>query len=178
MGGGRKEVLVRISVTICSMGKKKRNYSRFYALCKAKGIDVEQHKDDLVSQFTRGRTTSLREMRDSEYEEMCDRMQGGGRQPEGSDDYVSRRKKMRSAVLKRIQRIGVDTTDFDRVNEFCQNSRIAGKPFGMLTIEELESLIPKLEAIIRKPKPQKAGTVRAVRIFPVYLGGNSNQLPS
>ena len=39
---------------IYRMGKKKRNYSRFYALCKAKGIDLEQYKDDLISQFTRG----------------------------------------------------------------------------------------------------------------------------
>ena len=126
------------------MGKKKRNYSRFYALCKAKGIDLEQYKDDLISQFTRGRTTSLKDMKDSEYDEMCDCIQSGRRQSESRDDYVLRRKKMRSAVLKRIQQLGVDTTDFDKVNAFCQNSRIAGKPFGMLTIEELEALIPKL----------------------------------
>ncbi len=33
--------------------------------------------------------------------------------------------------------------------------RIAGKPFGLLTVEELQSLIPKLEAILRKPKNPK-----------------------
>ena len=72
----------------------------------------------------------------------------------------------------------MDTTDFDKVNAFCQNVRIAGKPFGMLTIEELEALIPKLEAIIRKPRPKKEESVRAVKIFPVYVGRNPNQLPS
>lgn len=163
---------------IYRMGKKKRNYSRFYALCKAKGIDLEQYKDDLISQFTRGRTTSLKDMKDSEYDEMCDCIQSGRHQPESRDDYVLRRKKMRSAVLKRIQQLGVDTTDFDKVNAFCQNSRIAGKPFGMLTIEELESLIPKLEAILRKPKPQMVETRPLMRTFPIYITRKPNQLPS
>lgn len=163
---------------IYRMGKKKRNYSRFYALCKAKGIDLEQYKDDLISQFTRGRTTSLKDMKDSEYDEMCDSIQSGRHQSESRDDYVLRRKKMRSAVLKRIQQLGVDTTDFDKVNAFCQNSRIAGKPFGMLTIEELESLIPKLEAILRKPKTQMVETRPVMRTFPIYITRKPNQLPS
>lgn len=163
---------------IYRMGKKKRNYSRFYALCKAKGIDLEQYKDDLISQFTRGRTTSLKDMKDSEYDEMCDCIQSGRRQSESRDDYVLRRKKMRSAVLKRIQQLGVDTTDFDKVNAFCQNGRIAGKPFGMLTIEELESLIPKLEAILRKPKTQMVETRPVMRTFPIYITRKPNQLPS
>lgn len=163
---------------IYRMGKKKRNYSRFYALCEAKGIDLEQYKDDLISQFTRGRTTSLKDMKDSEYDEMCDCIQSGRRQSESRDDYVLRRKKMRSAVLKRIQQLGVDTTDFDKVNAFCQNGRIAGKPFGMLTIEELESLIPKLEAILRKPKTQMMETRPVMRTFPIYITRKPNQLPS
>lgn len=163
---------------IYRMGKKKRNYSRFYALCKAKGIDLEQYKDDLISQFTRGRTTSLKDMKDSEYDEMCDCIQNGRHQSESRDDYVLRRKKMRSAVLKRIQQLGVDTTDFDKVNAFCQNGRIAGKPFGMLTIEELESLIPKLEAILRKPKTQMLETRPVMRTFPIYITRKPNQLPS
>lgn len=160
------------------MGNKKRNYSRFYALCKAKGVDLEQYKDDLISQFTQGRTTSLRDMKDAEYDEMCNCIQSGRHQSESRDDYIFRRKKMRSAVLKRIQQIGVDTTDFNKVNAFCQNVRIAGKPFGMLTIEELEALIPKLEAILRKPKPQKAESRPLARTFPIYITGNPNQLPS
>lgn len=163
---------------IYRMGKKKRNYSRFYALCKAKGVDLEQYKDDLISQFTRGRTTSLKDMKDSEYDEMCDYIQSDRHQSESRDDYVLRRKKMRSAVLKRIQQLGVDTTDFDKVNAFCQNSRIAGKPFGMLTIEELESLIPKLEAILRKPKTQMVETRPVMRTFPIYITRKPNQLPS
>ncbi len=164
---------------IYRMGKKNRNYSRFYALCKAKGIDLEQYKDDLISQFTHGRTTSLKEMKDSEYDDMCDCIQSGRHQSETRSDYIERRKRMRSAVLKRIQQIGIDTTDFDKVNAFCQNGRIAGKPFGMLTIEELEALVPKLEAILRKPRPQKTeGGKPVVCAFPIYIRRNSNQIPS
>lgn len=117
-------------------------------------------------------------MKDSEYDEMCDCIQSGRHQSESRDDYVLRRKKMRSAVLKRIQQLGVDTTDFDKVNAFCQNGRIAGKPFGMLTIEELESLIPKLEAILRKPKTQMVETRPVMQTFPIYITRKPNQLPS
>ena len=46
--------------------KRKRNYSRFYAIAKAKSIDLDQHKEVLVSQFTGGRTSSLREMTPAE----------------------------------------------------------------------------------------------------------------
>lgn len=144
-------------MTICDMGAKKRNYSRLYAICRARGIDLEQSKEDLVSQFTDGRATSLRDMKDAEYEEMCDCLQDGRR---GADSgaFQEGRRKARSAVLNRIQRLGVDTTDFSRVNAFCQDRRIAGKPFGMLTIDELGALIPKLEAMLRKPKPQNAAS--------------------
>ena len=38
---------------------RKRNYSRLYAIAKAKSIDLEQHKEVLVSQFTGGPTSSV-----------------------------------------------------------------------------------------------------------------------
>ena len=130
--------------------KRKRNYSRFYAIAKAKSIDLDQHKEVLVSQFTGGRTSSLREMTPAEYEEMCECLQTG-------------------------KRLGVDTADrtFAAVDEFCLDPRIAGKPFGMLTVDELQALVPKLEAILRKPKPVKPQ--RVVQI-PIFI--RSNQLPS
>lgn len=157
------------------MSKKKRNYSRLYAIAKAKGIDLEQHKEVLVSQFTGGRTSSLRDMTAAEYEEMCECLQSGKRLDESSSDYKERRRRARSAVLNRLQRLGVDTADrtFVAVNEFCCDPRIAGKPFGLLSIEELQALVPKLEAILRKPKP-----VKPQRIIPLSFIIRSNQLPS
>lgn len=157
------------------MTKKKCSYSRFYAIAKAKGIDLDRYKETLVLQFTDGRTSSLREMMPTEYEDMCECLQSGKMMGESIADHKERLRKARSAVLKRMQRLGIDTTDssFTPVNEFCMDLRIAGKPFGLLTIEELQSLIPKLEAILRKPKIRN--TQCAVSI-PLII--RSNQLPS
>lgn len=157
------------------MGKKKRNYSRFYAIAKAKGIDLDQHKETLVAQFTGGRTESLREMTPAEYEQMCECLQTGKRLDETTTAYKERLRRARSAALNRMQRLGVNTADrtFAAVNEFCLDLRIAGKPFGMLSIEELQALVPKLEAILRKPKPVK---IERVIQIPYFM--NPNQRPS
>lgn len=155
--------------------KRKRNYSRLYAIAKAKGIDLDEHKEVLVSQFTGGRTTSLRDMTPAEYEEMCECLQTGKQVGESTEEHKERLRKARSAVLNRMQRLGVDTADrtFAAVNRFCMNSRIIGKPFGLLSVEELQALIPKLEAILRKPR-----TVKPQRIIHIPLFIRPDQLPS
>lgn len=157
------------------MGKRKHNYSRFYAIAKAKGIDLDQHKETLVAQFTGGRTESLREMTPAEYDQMCECLQTGRRIDETPEAYKERLRRARSAALNRMQRLGVDTADrtFAAVNEFCLDPRIAGKPFGMLSIEELQALVPKLEVILRKPKP-----VKIERVIPILSFMKPNQLPS
>ncbi len=155
--------------------KRKRNYSRLYAIAKAKGIDLDEHKEVLVSQFTGGRTTSLRDMTPTEYEEMCECLQTGKQVGESTAEHRERLRRARSAVLNRMQRLGVDTADrtFAAVNRFCMNSRIIGKPFGLLSVEELQALIPKLEAILRKPR-----TVKPQRIVHIPLFIRPDQLPS
>lgn len=162
------------------MGTKKHNYSRFYAICKAKGVDLELYKDDLISEFTHGRTTSLKEMKEAEYIEMCDCLQNDRRRGESNEAYLAQRRKSRSAVLNRIQRLGVDTTDFSKVNAFCQDRRIAGKPFGMLTVDELDALIPKLEAMLRKPKPRAEAEATKPALMPYLISfyHRCNQMPS
>lgn len=155
--------------------KRKRNYSRLYAIAKAKGIDLDEHKEVLVSQFTGGRTTSLRDMTPAEYEEMCECLQTGKQVGESTEEHKERLRRARSAVLNRLQRLGVDTADrtFAAVNRFCMNTRIIGKPFGMLSVEELQALIPKLEAILHKPR-----TVKPQRIVHIPLFIRPDQLPS
>lgn len=155
--------------------KRKCNYSRLYAIAKAKGIDLDEHKEVLVSQFTGGRTTSLRDMTPAEYEEMCECLQTGKQVGESTEEHKERLRRARSAVLNRLQRLGVDTADrtFAAVNRFCMNTRIIGKPFGMLSVEELQALIPKLEAILRKPR-----TVKPQRIVHIPLFIRPDQLPS
>lgn len=163
------------------MAQKKRNFSRFYAVCRAMGIDTGEYKDDLVSEFTGGRTVHLREMTEREYDDMCDCLQNGGQPGRSRDEFLERRRRSRSAVLKRLQKLGIDTTDFSRVNAFCQSKRIAGKPFGSLTIAELDALVPKLEAMLRKggvsarpeskadPSPEPVQAAPAPRGYPMPL---------
>lgn len=141
------------------MSRRKHNYSRLYAIARAKGIDLKEHKETLVSNFTGGRTTSLREMTDDEYERMCDCLQTGKPAAEPAAEYRERLRRARSAVLRRMQRLGIDTADssFAAVDRFCMDRRIAGLPFGMLGIDELQALIPKLEAMLRKARPAGEG---------------------
>ena len=78
-----------------------------------------------------------------EYNKCCDALERlSGRRDE--------RKKKRSECLKLMQKLGVDTTDWARINSFCQDRRIAGKPFARLSLEELETLSTKLRSIQRK----------------------------
>lgn len=122
----------------------KGNYHRFYALLQQLDCpDKEDMKESLVWSYTEGRTTHLREMTRKEYEEMC-------RSLEERTGWRAELRKKRSLCLKLMQQAGVDTTDWQRVDGFCENARICGKRFAHLGMGELESLQVKLRAIIRK----------------------------
>ena len=74
------------------------------------------------------------------------------------DRFYEERRQWRSVVLKLLQKYGVDTTDWDRVNAFCRDPRIAGKVFALLSIAELEQLSVKLRVMLRKKsRPARAG---------------------
>lgn len=120
----------------------KQNYKLFYALLKQHpNVD----KDELVQQFTDGRTTSLKEMTDSEYMQMI------GALEEASAPARTELKRWRSSALLRIGRLGINTIDnWDGINAFVSSSKIAGKPFYDLSIAELQVLVRKLESIERK----------------------------
>ena len=128
--------------------KKGFNYARFYTLLKKMpGAD----KETLVSSFTNGRTTSLREMSVKEYETMCISL-------EEQTGWKIELKKKRSLCLKLMQKAGIDTTDWQRINDFCRHPRIAGKVFAQLSLADLDSLQTKLRSIMRKGglKPKQA----------------------
>ena len=59
-------------------------------------------------------------------------------------------RRRRSEVLKLMQQLGIDTTNWNRVDAFCEDVRIAGKAFRHISIDELEVLAVKLRAIKRK----------------------------
>ena len=114
-------------------------------------------KETLVEQYTHGRTIHLRETSMQEYNTMCndmERVTGFDKQREAIHKELKRR---RSVCLKLMQQLGVDTTDWVRVDNFCMNPRLVGKPFRKIDMEELESLAVKLRTIKRKGglKPQR-----------------------
>lgn len=127
------------------MAQEVTNFARFYASfnqlpCSGGREDM---KRDLVRQWTWNRTDSLREMTKAEYNACCEAMERlTGRKEE--------QKKKRSQCLRLMQKLGIDTTDWTRINAFCQDHRISGKPFGCLSNEDLDSLSVKLRSIQRK----------------------------
>lgn len=145
------------------------NYARFYALLNRLPVRDEEMKEQLVRQYTDGRTTSLREMTATEYRTMCDALDRSLK-----DGWSIRReqlRKYRSAALKQMQRLGIDTTDWTRINAFCRDSRIAGKEFGALAEDELETLTVKLRSIerhgglkVRQGQPEPASTPRIIYV--------------
>lgn len=149
--------------------KEIENYHRFYAsLIRLSGGNTEDIKETLVSSFTDGRTTSLKEMTQKEYNAMCASLE----ERTGMKEQL---KKKRSLCLKLMQKAGIDTTDWQRVNAFCEDPRIAGKVFARLTSEELEKLSVKLRSIQRKGglKPKKEPTPAAhpqVEYMLVHIG--------
>lgn len=120
-----------------------RNYHRFYASLQRICVgDADDMKETLVSSFTEGRTTHLHEMTDAEYAAMCASL-------EERCGWKSELKKKRSVCLKLMQQLGVDTTDWGRVNAFCSNPRISGRVFAKLGVKDLDALQLKLRAIKR-----------------------------
>lgn len=132
------------------------NYHRFYASFNRLPCvgNREDMKESLVSSYTNGRSTSLREMTEAEYKTMCAALEQKVN-PDARALYIQERKRRRSSALHQLQLYGVDTTDWSKVNAFCEQPRIAGKPFRDLDCEELEALTKKMRAIIRKRDNQQ-----------------------
>lgn len=122
-----------------------KNYRRFYALFRQLDIrgDREDCRKQLILQYTCGRTDSLREMADKEYEALC----GALRKLIGDREEL---RKKRSICLKLMQELGVETYRWEDVDRYCSQPRIAGKRFAWLSIDELTALARKLRAIKSK----------------------------
>lgn len=133
------------------MAQEVTNFARFYALFNKVPYygDREEFKRSIVRQYTWNRTESLREMTRDEYNACCEaleRLTGDEWRKKLREELRFRR----SVCLKLMQKIGVDTTDWARVNDFCRDPRIAGKPFVQIDTEGLEQLAVKLRTIERK----------------------------
>lgn len=130
------------------------NYAAFYGLLnRFPSSDKEALKESIVLQYTDNRTCSLREMTLKEYNAACAGMQKLV-PPTFQEQLLKVRKKKRSEVLHQMQLLGVNTADWNSVNAFCKDSRIAGKEFRDLDCEELDSLQVRIRTIRRKKEKQ------------------------
>lgn len=127
------------------MKQQVTNFGRFYSIFNRLRIhgEREETKRQLVLQYTRGRTDSLKEITMKEYVALC----SGIESLINDHDELKHR---RSIVLKLMQELGICTTDWAQINDFCLHPRIYGKRFGHLSIEELKELAVKLRSIKRK----------------------------
>ncbi len=119
------------------------NYRHFYALLARMPY---ADKQTLVYQYTRGRTDHLGQMHPEEFRVMLRDM----KRVVDDDEATRELKKRRSVVLKLMQQLGVDTTQWPCVDAFCLNPRIAGMRFCRIPADDLEALAVKLRAIDRK----------------------------
>ena len=110
-------------------------------------MDQAEAKELLCAQISKGRTTSLKELSDAEFENAVTFMSQG---LEGTKRDEQVLKSARSKALRQLQMYGIDTTRWERVNDFVKHPRIAGKLFYELSVEELEQLTRKLRAMNRK----------------------------
>lgn len=135
------------------MKQEVTNFSRFYSTFNRLPYhgNKESLKQQLVMQFTGGRTDSLRGVTRKEYEALCTELEK--QVPAKPRDVMARElRRSRSEVLHQMQLYGVDTSDWNIVNRFCLDKRIAGKLFRNLDIDELGALYKKLRAMRAKNK--------------------------
>ena len=138
------------------MKQEVTNFARFYAAFNQlpKGGDKDEMKRQIVLQYTNNRTDSLREVTYSEYCNLC----AGVERASGTtlrENYMRIMREKRSAALHQMQRYGVDTSDWKRVDAFCLDSRIAGKVFRQLDGDELDALTIKVRMMRRKAESKK-----------------------
>ena len=126
------------------------NYSTFYGLLnRLPTSDRDSLKESIVLQFTGNRTSSLKEMTVTEYNEACAAMKKMV-PPTYKEQIIKIMKKKRSAVLHQMQLYGINTAEWTAVDNFCLDKRIAGKKFRDLDGQELDELQVKIRAIRRK----------------------------
>lgn len=141
---------MRININTKQLERKPENYGAFYSLLnRLPTSDRDVLKESIVLQYTDNRTSSLREMSIQEYNAAVAGMQKLV-PPTYQEQLIKIRRQKRSSVLHQMQLMGIDTSNWDKVNSFCQNSRIAGKAFRDLDCEELDALLVKLRVIRRK----------------------------
>lgn len=126
------------------------NHREFFGLLKQM---PGANKEDVVWQYSNGFTQSLSTFANCDpqgYRRMLIDLRKAVK-----TDADRQTKKLRSAILHRLQKHGVDTTDWDKVNRFLEQPRIAGKRLYDMSNDEMKALIPKMESILGKDKVER-----------------------
>lgn len=126
--------------------------ARLHMMYKQRGLSRDEHKA-MLAQLTDGRTDKTNELTEAEANYLAGWLNGNGQETlKAKADEIKQKnlKFYRSAVLKRLQKLGIDTSDWGRVNAFLGDRRIAGQPLYAMSVETMKSLIPKLEKLCEK----------------------------
>jgi len=130
----------------------------FYLLSQMPGAT----KEALVWQYSSMLTTSLRkfyEKKPEEYKLMIADMEI--KMAASRKTYTDpEKKRLRSSILLRLQKHGVDTTHWKNVNIFLLQPRIAGKMLFEMSVPEMKALIPKLESILKKDSAARDSEIK------------------
>lgn len=124
---------------------------RLHILYAKHRLNQEEYRGMIV-ELTDGRTDTTKELTYAEAQYLAGYITGANTKLQTTAEQMAVQaiKKQRSAVLKRLQQIGINTASWDAVNSYLKSPRIAGKPLYELDSDELAALIPKLESIKRK----------------------------
>lgn len=135
-------------------------HARFFGLLRQIPYKT---KEELVLEYSSEKTASLSwfsEVMPRDYARMIIDMQRtvDSMKPQQNPSKFTTNaitKQYRSAILKRLQKHGIDTTNWDAVNSFMENHRIAGKRLYEMTDQEMIDFIPKMESILKKDKKRE-----------------------
>lgn len=117
---------------------------RFYGLLAEKNL--RHQKDAILAGFE---VTSTKELTNNQLLALIETLT---RIESPKTDTPKPLRDARAAVLKVLEELDVKAinNNWDHVNNYLKNPRIAGKVLYQCTLEELKALIPKLKAIAKK----------------------------
>ena len=142
---------------------------KFHALLRQKGIT--DMKEQLISDATNGRTSSIKEMQPHELAQLCTNIEGKSATPKKKLKVSDAVLKMRAKVIALLCEIGytkevqempaaagegktVTMPDFERINELVKGlgANKKGKILNFLYEGELKEVLAQVEVIVRKQK--------------------------
>jgi hypothetical protein len=115
---------------------------------KLRNTGLYYDRAELVEEFTKGRTKSLRDLSASEYTDLVVFMN----QLVGKDDFT-KANDMRRKVIACLAKAGYKKdgqSDIERINAWCISHGHGNKELNAYTIEELPKLVTQAEIVYNK----------------------------